>query len=167
MKKYLKLALVFLIIGALGGVFYREFTKFMIPDYLVFARTTSLAFVHVHFLVLGFILSLVFALLNKVLDIKLSKLNKVGFILFIVGLSLTGFMMLLRGSFEVQGIYNYYLSYPRGEMIIQGDWLKYAFTENSKAVSSAFAGVSGIGHVLLGTSIVLLVLDFLKQSKEK
>ena len=50
MRKYANSALVYAILAMVGGVFYREFTKFN-----GFTGTTSLGFVHAHYFALGMI----------------------------------------------------------------------------------------------------------------
>ena len=53
MKKYVNLAFVYAIIAMIGGIFYRELTKF--ND---FTGDTTLAVVHLHLFVLGTIVFL-------------------------------------------------------------------------------------------------------------
>ena len=52
MKKYINIAFIYGILGICGGVFYREFTKFM--DFV--DMRTQLAFLHVHLFVFGMIM---------------------------------------------------------------------------------------------------------------
>ena len=59
MKKLYNSAFIYLLIGALSGVFFREFTK--INNY---TGKTTLSVVHTHFLVLGFLFFLILTL-NK------------------------------------------------------------------------------------------------------
>ena len=47
-KKYLNLALIYAIFAMIGGVFYREFTKFY-----HFTKVTTLGKVHTHLFILG------------------------------------------------------------------------------------------------------------------
>lgn len=60
MKKYANSALVYAILAMVGGVFYREFTKFN-----GFTGTTSLGFVHTHYFALGMIGFLLLLLLES------------------------------------------------------------------------------------------------------
>ena len=50
MKRYINTALVYAILAMIGGVFYREFTKFN-----GFTAKTTLAFLHTHYFMLGMV----------------------------------------------------------------------------------------------------------------
>ncbi|MEG2897759.1 MAG: DUF2871 family protein, partial [Eubacterium sp.] len=60
MKKLINTAFVYAILGMIGGVFFREFTKFN-----GFTGRTTLGVVHLHLFVLGMIFFLIIALFNK------------------------------------------------------------------------------------------------------
>ena len=60
MKKYVNLTLVYAILAMVGGVFYREFTKF--ND---FTGRTALGVVHTHYFMLGMVFFLLLLLLEK------------------------------------------------------------------------------------------------------
>ena len=64
MKKYIKFAIVFLVLGIVFGVFYREFSK----AYGVVNTYTTLGLVHTHFLVLGMVLTLIIGLVSEKID---------------------------------------------------------------------------------------------------
>lgn len=127
MKKYINTAFIYAVAGLAGGVFYREFTKFS-----GFSGRTVLSFVHLHLLVLGMLLFLLVALFVASTDVSQQK----GFVLFYrlynVGLPLTAVTLLGRGVVQVRGV------------------------ALSKAFDAALSGVAGIGHILLGTGLVLL-----------
>lgn len=53
MKKYLNLSLIYAVAAMVGGVFYREFTKFN-----EFTGVTALGKVHTHLFLLGMVLFL-------------------------------------------------------------------------------------------------------------
>ena len=57
MKKYLNIAFAYAIAAMVGGVFYREFTK-----YSGFTGVTALGKVHAHLFLLGMLVFLVVAL---------------------------------------------------------------------------------------------------------
>ncbi|MEG2596768.1 MAG: DUF2871 family protein, partial [Ruthenibacterium sp.] len=57
MKKYLNLSLIYAIAAMVGGVFYREFTKFN-----GYTGVTALGKVHTHLFLLGMVLFLLVAL---------------------------------------------------------------------------------------------------------
>ena len=52
MKRYMNMALVYAILAMVGGVFYREFTKFN-----GFTAKTALAVVHTHYFLMGMMFS--------------------------------------------------------------------------------------------------------------
>ena len=56
MKKALKFAIIFLILGLVMGVYYREATKW--TNFYATNHRTTLAFVHVHLLTFGMIFGL-------------------------------------------------------------------------------------------------------------
>ena len=69
MKKYINIAFIYGILGICGGVFYREFTKFM--DFV--DMRTQLAFLHVHLFVFGMIMFLLVAVFEKLLNIRIRQ----------------------------------------------------------------------------------------------
>ncbi|MBZ9689853.1 DUF2871 domain-containing protein [Clostridium estertheticum] len=98
MKKLYNSAFIYLLIGALAGVFFREFTK--INNY---TGKTTLSVVHTHFLVLGFLFFLILTLTYPILNFdKIKNFNK-WFITYNIGLLLTGSTMLARGVLQVTG----------------------------------------------------------------
>ena len=79
MKKYINLSLIYAILAMVGGVFYREFTK-----YNGFSGTTVLGKVHTHFFLLGMIVFLLVALFQEKVDLKQQKLFRIFFVVYIV-----------------------------------------------------------------------------------
>ena len=65
MKRYLNFAFYYFLFAMAGGVFYREFTKF-----LDFSGKTTLSLVHVHLMVLGTFLFLLLALFTRHLKLE-------------------------------------------------------------------------------------------------
>ena len=59
-KKYLNLALIYAIFAMIGGVFYREFTKFY-----HFTKVTTLGKVHTHLFILGTFVYLFIAIFSN------------------------------------------------------------------------------------------------------
>ena len=137
MKKSINYALSYAILAMIGGVFYREFTK-----YNGFEGTTALGKVHVHFFMLGMMAYLVIALFARHYDIYSEKTFKMFRALYNIGVPLTGIMLGVRGVFQVLG------------------------TELSKGADAAVSGIAGIGHILTGAGIVLLLVS-LKKCAEK
>ena len=60
MKRYVNLALLYAVFAMVGGVFYREFTKFN-----SFTARTTLGVVHTHYFLLGMVFFLLLLLLEK------------------------------------------------------------------------------------------------------
>ena len=133
MKKYYLSSIVYALLALVGGVFYREFTKGF-----SFTGQTTLSVVHVHYFVLGTIFFLVMLLLEKSFSFTNKKIN-IAFILYHVGLNLTCIMFLVRGILQVTN---------------------QSLTTGIDAMVSGFAG---IGHIILGVSLVL-VLFFIYQN---
>ena len=129
MKRYMNTALVYAVLAMAGGVFYREFTKFV-----GFTGKTTLSVVHTHYFMLGMALFLLLLLLEKSFSFATAKTGRV-LIVYHVGLNLTAVMFLVRGVTQALG------------------------TALSSGMDAAISGVAGIGHILLGVSLVLLLLQ--------
>lgn len=132
MKRCVNTALLYAILAMVGGVFYREFTKF----YGFTARTT-LSMVHTHYFLLGMVFFLLLLLLEKEFSFLNTKTRRI-LVFYQVGLNLTVVMLLVRGVLQVLG------------------------TPLSTAANGAVSGVAGIGHLLLGVSLVLVLLEIKK-----
>ena len=128
MKKYANSALVYAILAMVGGVFYREFTKFN-----GFTGTTSLGFVHTHYFALGMIGFLLLLLLEKNLSFTDRSVGR-AVAAYHAGLNVTAGMLVVRGVTQV---------------------LDIALTRGG---SAAISGSAGLGHIVLGVSIVLILL---------
>lgn len=137
MKTFYKLSAYYAILGIIGGVFYREFTKFN-----GFVDKTTLSVVHTHSLMLGMFFFLIVLLLEK--QFQLSKSSKCGKFLgfYNAGLMLTIVMFVVRGITQVLG------------------------TELSSGMSAAISGVAGIGHILLGIGILFFFLIMKEKMKD-
>jgi len=129
MKKYFNAAIVYASLALAGGVFYREFTK-----YTAFTGRTNLAFLHTHYFMLGMFFFLVLALLERAFAFSEQKGIKTWITLYHVGLNITTACLLLRGLVQATE------------------------TTLSTALSGSLSGVAGIGHILLGTSIMALLI---------
>ena len=129
MKRYMNTALVYAVRAMAGGVFYREFTKFV-----DFTGKTTLSVVHTHYFMLGMALFLLLLLLEKSFSFTTARTGRV-LIVYHVGLNLTAVMFLVRGVTQALG------------------------TALSSGMYAAISGVAGIGHILLGVSLVLLLLQ--------
>ena len=127
MKRYINIALLYAVLAMIGGVFYREFTKFN-----GFTAKTTLGVVHTHYFLLGMFFFLVLLLLEKNFSFTGAKTGRV-LAVYHIGLTLTGVMFVVRGVTQVLG------------------------AELSSGMSAAISGIAGIGHILLGVSLVLIL----------
>lgn len=129
MKPYINLSLLYAVLAMVGGVFYREFTKFN-----GFTGKTSLGVVHTHYFLLGMVYFLLLLLLEKNFAFTGAKTGRV-LVVYQVGLNLTAVMLAVRGVTQVPGL------------------------PLTSGMSAALSGVAGIGHILLGISLVLVLLQ--------
>lgn len=132
MKRYATASLTYALAALAGGVFYREFTK-----YLGFTGKTTLSVVHTHYFLLGMVFFLLLLVLEKSFSFTGPKTNR-AVITYHVGLNITGAAFLIRGVTQALA-----LSLSRG-------------------MDAAISGISGMGHVLLGVSMVLLLVRIRK-----
>lgn len=99
MLKQLYYAVVcYVTLGLLGGLYYREFTK-----YNDFEGATQLSVVHTHFLALGMLFFLVVLALEKLFGLSANKSFRVFFATYNAGLVLTATMMVIKGTLQVLG----------------------------------------------------------------
>ena len=136
MKRYANTALLYAILAMVGGVFYREFTKFN-----SFTAKTTLSVVHTHYFLMGMVFFLLLLMLEKAFSFTGAKTGRV-LALYHVGLNLTAVMLVVRGVFQVLG------------------------TSLSAGMNVAISGIAGIGHILLGVSLILMLLQ-IKRSVTK
>lgn len=136
MKRYANTALLYAILAMVGGVFYREFTKFN-----SFTAKTTLSVVHTHYFLMGMVFFLLLLMLEKAFSFTGAKTGRV-LALYHVGLNLTTVMLVVRGVFQVLGI------------------------SLSAGMNAAISGIAGIGHILLGVSLILMLLQ-IKRSVTK
>lgn len=128
MKRYMNMALLYAILAMIGGVFYREFTKFN-----GFTDRTALGVVHTHYFLLGMVFFLLLLLLEKNFSFTDEKTGRI-LAAYQIGLNLTAAMFVVRGVVQVLG------------------------TALSTGADAAISGFAGIGHILLGVSLVLLLV---------
>lgn len=129
MKRYMNVALVYAVLAMVGGVFYREFTKFN-----GFTAKTTLGVVHTHYFLMGMVFFLLLLLLENNFSFTGKKTGRI-LVAYHIGLNLTAVMFVVRGITQVLG------------------------TSLSSGMSAAISGVAGIGHILLGVSLVLLLVQ--------
>lgn len=133
MKKYLNISLIYAIAAMVGGVFYREFTKF--NDY---TESTALGKVHTHLFLLGMVVFLLTALFAAQGSLEAFKTFRIFMWIYNIGVPLTAVMLAVRGITQIRGL------------------------TLSAGASASISGIAGIGHILTGTGIVLLILSFKK-----
>lgn len=136
MKRYMNTALLYAVLAMAGGVFYREFTKFN-----GFAGKTTLGVVHTHYFLLGMVFFLLLLVLEKNFSFTAASTARV-LAVYHVGLNLTAVMFVVRGVTQVLG------------------------TPLSSGASAAISGIAGIGHILLGVSLVLLLVQIRRSVKD-
>lgn len=129
MKRYINTALLYAILAIVGGVFYREFTKFN-----GFTDKTTLSVVHTHYFLLGMVFFLLLLLLEKNFSFTSEKTRRV-LTAYHMGLNLTAVMLVVRGVTQV------------------------LVPALSSSMSAAISGIAGIGHILLGVSLLLLLVQ--------
>ena len=137
MKKYLNLSLAYAIAAMVGGVFYREFTKWN-----KFTGATALGKVHVHLFLLGMVMFLLVALFAAHSKLAEQKQFRAFMAIYNPGVVLMTVMLVVRGTVEVLGI------------------------ALSTGASAAISGIAGIGHILVGSGIILLLLALKKIAKD-
>lgn len=94
---------------------------------------------HTHYFLLGMFFFLALLLAEKVFSFSDQKTGKL-LITYQIGLNITGLGFLLRGLTQVWG------------------------TELSKGLDASISGIAGIGHILVGVSMVLLLLKIKKRA---
>lgn len=129
MKHYLNTSLFYAILAMVGGVFYREFTKFN-----NFTGKTTLSLVHTHYFLLGMLFFLVLLLLEKNFSFNKSNTKRV-LTFYHIGLNLTVIMMVVRGVTQVLE------------------------TTISSGLNAAISGMAGVGHILIAISLILIILQ--------
>lgn len=129
MKRYMNTALLYAVLAMVGGVFYREFTRLN-----GFTDKTTLGLVHTHYFLLGMVFFLLLLLLEKSFSFTRARTGRI-LAAYHIGLNLTSMMLVVRGVTQVLG------------------------TTLSTSVSAAISGIAGIGHILLGVSLVLLLMQ--------
>lgn len=134
MKRYMNSALLYAILAMAGGVFYREFTKMS-----GFTAPTTLSVVHTHYFLLGMVFFLLLAALEKSLSFTEAKTGRI-LIVYHIGLNLTAVMLLVRGVTQVLG------------------------TALSRGADAVISGMAGIGHLLLGVSLILLLVQIKRRA---
>ncbi len=132
----IKTATIYLILGLSGGVFYRELTK-----YLPWENRTTLSFVHVHLIALGFLFFLIIYLLVQN-EQKYIKKIKLPVIFYNIGLAWTVVILMVKGI--------------------------YTITSDGSVLFSdaAMSGIAGIGHIFLSIGSIWLMVKVIQIKRE-
>ncbi len=128
-KRYLTAAVAYASLALAGGVFYREYTKA-----LGFEGQTTLSVVHTHYFMLGMVFFILLALLERAFPFGAQKGARRALALYHAGLNVTVLGLVLRGLTDVAGA-----ALPRG-------------------LDAALSGLSGLGHIALGTGLLWLLV---------
>ena len=131
-KKLINISIIYTILACVCGVFYREFTKFN-----SYTGDTTLRVLHTHYFVLGMLFFLVLVILEKVYQIISGRLKRL-LVFYQIGLNMTVALLVVRGVTQV-------LDIPL-----------------SKGLNASIAGMSGIGHIILGLSLILILFKIKK-----
>lgn len=137
MKRYANFAFLYAIFAMVGGVFYREFTKMT-----GFTGKTTLSVVHTHYFTLGMIFCLLLVVLEKSLSLSQTQQKKMNLFWtsYTIGLNTTVVLLIVRGVFQVLA------------------------TPLSRGANAAISGIAGLGHAILGLSIIFLLLAVKKEA---
>lgn len=137
MKKTVNYAMIYAILSMIGGVFYREFTKFQ-----GFSGRTDLAFVHTHLFLLGMVMFLIVTFCIKLFAIDEFKKYKLFLRIYHPGVLITTIMLFVRGILQVNQ------------------------TVVSSGMNGMISGIAGVGHILTGVGIILFLLILKECVKE-
>ena len=95
---------------------------------------------HTHYFLLGMFFFLILMLIEKNIPFSKEKNTEKVVITYQIGLNITGIGLFLRGLTQVLE------------------------TELSRAMDASISGIAGIGHILMGISLILLLLTIRKQT---
>lgn len=128
-RRYVNAAIVYALLAMAGGVFFREYTRT-----IGFDGATTLSVVHTHYFVMGMAVFLLLALLEKSFGFSVGKGMGVWLGLYHAGLNVTVAGLVLRGLADTSA------------------------TPLPAALDGALSGVSGLGHIALGVSLIAILL---------
>lgn len=126
--RHLTAAICYAFLALIGGVFYREFTKA-----LAYTGNTTLSVVHTHYFAMGMVFFLLLALLERAYPLAGHKHALRATITYHVGLNITVASLIARGILQATG------------------------TVLSRSADASLSGISGVGHAVLGVSLVIIL----------
>lgn len=134
-KRYINTAIVYAILAMAGGIFFREYTKA-----IGFDGDTTLSVVHAHYFMLGMVMFLLLALLDKSFAFSDGKHVGGWLAVYQVGLNITVLGLVLRGLADAQN------------------------AVLSTGMDAAISGISGLGHITLGVSMLVILFSIRKKA---
>lgn len=134
-KRYLNAAIVYACLALAGGVFFREYTKA-----IGFTGETALSVVHAHYFALGMIVFILLALLEKTFGFSDGKNIPVWLAVYHTGLNITVAGLVLRGLAQASN------------------------AVLSRGLDASLSGISGLGHTLLGVSLLFILFSVRKKA---
>lgn len=138
MKKIMNASIVYFLLAMIGGVFYREFTKWN-----GYTAPTTLGVLHVHLLVLGTVVFLLIAVIAKITDLENNSLFKKFFVTYNIALPVMVLMLLARGIVQVLDI------------------------EIGKMGNGMLSGFAGLSHIGIMIAFIFLLLVIKKEMLKK
>lgn len=138
MKKIMNASIVYFLLAMIGGVFYREFTKWN-----GYTAPTTLGVLHVHLLVLGTVVFLLIAVIAKITDLENNSLFKKFFVTYNIVLPVMVLMLLARGIVQVLDI------------------------EIGKMGNGMLSGFAGLSHISIMIAFIFLLLVIKKEMLKK
>lgn len=131
-------SIVYFLLAMIGGVFYREFTKWN-----GYTAPTTLGVLHVHLLVLGTVVFLLIAVIAKITDLENNSLFKKFFVTYNIALPVMVLMLLARGIVQVLDI------------------------EIGKMGNGMLSGFAGLSHIGIMIAFIFLLLAIKKEMLKK
>lgn len=131
-------SIVYFLLTMIGGVFYREFTKWN-----GYTAPTTLGVLHVHLLVLGTVVFLLIAVIAKITDMENNSLFKKFFVTYNIALPVMVLMLLARGIVQVLDI------------------------EIGKMGNGMLSGFAGLSHIGIMIAFIFLLLVIKKEMLKK
>lgn len=131
-------SIVYFLLAMIGGVFYREFTKWN-----GYTAPTTLGVLHVHLLVLGTVVFLLIAVIARITDLENNSLFKKFFVTYNIALPVMVLMLLARGIVQVLDI------------------------EIGKMGNGMLSGFAGLSHIGIMIAFIFLLLVIKKEMLKK
>lgn len=135
-KKYFYIALLYALFAMVGGVFYREFTKWN-----SFKEPTALGKVHTHLFVLGMLLFIIIGILSDRVELEKFKDFRIFIKIYNIGLPILAISMAIRGVLQVEKVLL------------------------SNVADFILSSIAGLGHIMVGAGIIFFMLTLIKSAE--